>query len=205
MTILFMGFRNRTPSQIIGYGLYLYFLGLSFRNAAKALSFLLLVKISHISIWNWMQKYKPKKYRKNKKILEFIIDETAIKDGSELIWLWVVIEPKDKEILSVNISKERNMFVAERFLSHVLDKYGKHQVSSDGGTWYPQACKFLNLYHHLHSSFEKSIIERTMQYIKDRTENFDDYFPCKKNKCKLNHIKQWLKLFVYQHNEEIIY
>jgi putative transposase len=182
----------------------LYFLGLSFRNAAKALSFLLLVKISHVSIWNWLQKYQPKKYHKNKKIIEFIVDETAIKAGSELIWLWVVIEPNDKEILAVDISKERNMFVAERFLSHVLDKYGKHQVSSDGGTWYPQACKFLNLYHHLHSSFEKSIIERTVQYIKDRTENFDDYFPCKKNKCKLNHIKQWLKLFVYQHNKEII-
>ena len=206
MTILSMGYRNRTPSQIIGYGVYLYFLGLSFRNASKALSFLLLVKISHVSIWNWVQKYQPtKKYRKNKKIIEFIVDETAIKAGSELIWLWVVIEPNDKEILAVDISKERNMFVAERFLSHVLDKYGKHQVSSDGGTWYPpQACKFLNLYHHLHSSFEKSIIERTVQYIKDRTENFDDYFSCKKNKCKLNHIKQWLKLFVYQHNKEII-
>jgi hypothetical protein len=27
--------RIRTYSQIIGYGVYLYFLGLSFRNAAK--------------------------------------------------------------------------------------------------------------------------------------------------------------------------
>jgi hypothetical protein len=45
--------RIRTPSQIIGYGLYLYFLdGLSFRNAVKALSFLHLIKISHVSIWN---------------------------------------------------------------------------------------------------------------------------------------------------------
>jgi putative transposase len=68
--------------KIIGYGLYLYFLGLSFRNAAKALSFLLLVKISHVSIWNWLQKYKPKKCRKNNKIIEFIVDETAIKSGS---------------------------------------------------------------------------------------------------------------------------
>ncbi len=72
--------------------IYLYFLGLSFRNAAKALSFLLLVKISHlVSIWNWIQKYKPNKYRKNKKILEYPCiqkDETAIKVGSsELIWL----------------------------------------------------------------------------------------------------------------------
>ena len=43
-----MSTRKRTPSNIIGYGLYLYFLGLSFRSTAKALSFLLLVKISHV-------------------------------------------------------------------------------------------------------------------------------------------------------------
>jgi len=50
------------------------------------------------------------------------------------------------------------MFVAERFLLTVVKDYGKRPVSTDGGTWYPQACKFLNLEHHIHSSFEKSII-----------------------------------------------
>ena len=86
-----------------------------------------------------------------------------------------------------------------------INKYGLHSIWLDGGgTWYPQACRFLKLNHHIHSSFTKSIIERTMQYIKDRTEGFDDYIPCKKNKCKLNHIKQWLKLFVYEHNKEIM-
>ncbi len=184
----------------------MYFLGLSFRNAPKALSFLLLVRISHVSIWNWLQKYKPKrKYLKNNKIQEYIIDETVIKAGSGLIWLWVIIEPKYKEIHAVDISKERNMFVAERFLSHVVNKYGLHSVWSDGGgTWYSQPCRFLKLNHHIHSSFTKSLIERTMQYIKDRTEGFDDYFPFrKKNKCKLNHVKQWFKLFIYQHNKGI--
>jgi hypothetical protein len=60
-----MSTRNRTSSQIIGYGLYLYFLGLSFRNAEIALSFLHIIKISHIvSIWHWIQKYKPPKLKK---------------------------------------------------------------------------------------------------------------------------------------------
>ena len=199
-----MSTRNRTSSKIIGYGLYLYFLGLSFRNTAKALSCLLLVKISHVSIWNWLQKYRPWKYIKNKKIQEYIIDETVIKVGAESIWLWVIIEPKNKEILEADISKKRNISIAKRFLSNVVNKYGLHSVSTDGGTWYPGACRFLNLKHHLHSSFEKSIIERTMQYIKDRTESFDDCFPCNKNKCKLKHIKQWLKLLVYEHNKEIM-
>ena len=98
------------------------------------------------------------------------------------------------------------MLVAEHFLSSLIDKYGKHYISTDGGTWYPQACKFLKLKHHIHSSFEKSIIERTIQYVKDRTESFDDYFPCKrkKNKCKLKHVKQWLYLFIDQYNEQKI-
>ncbi|HEY6536109.1 MAG TPA: hypothetical protein VIY08_10020 [Candidatus Nitrosocosmicus sp.] len=93
------------------------------------------------------------------------------------------------------------MFVAERVLLEVINKYGLHSVSSDGDTWYPQECKFLKLKHHLHSSFEKSISERTVQYVKDRTEYFD-YFPCKRNKCKLNSVEQRLKLFVYEHNKE---
>jgi hypothetical protein len=77
----------------------------------------------------------------------------------------------------MGISKERNMFVmAEQFLSDIVDEYGPHPVSTaDGGTWYPtQACKFLKLNYHIHSFVykdEKSIIERTMQYLKDRTMN----------------------------------
>ncbi len=66
------------------------------------------------------------------------------------------------------------MFVAERFLSRRVNDYRKHLVSTDevGGTWYPlQACKFLELDHHIHFSYEKNIIERTMQYIKDRIES----------------------------------
>ena len=98
-----MSSRNRIPLNIVGYGLYLYFLGLSFRNAAKALSFLKIIKISHVSIWKWLQKYRPWKYFKKRKIKEYVIDETVIKDGSELIWLWIVIEPIHKEILSFNI------------------------------------------------------------------------------------------------------
>jgi putative transposase len=82
----------------------------------------------------------------------------------------------------------------------MINKYGKHPVSTDGGTWYPQACRFLKIKHRLHSSYEKSIIERTIQSIKDRTESFDDYFPCNKSKCKLQHIRNWFNLFVGCYN-----
>ena len=80
------------------------------------------------------------------------------------------------------------MFVADTsaFCQALLKRFGKYSynINKDGGTWYPpQACRFMKLKHRIQSSYEKSLIERTMQYIKDRTrENFDDYFPCKEKR-----------------------
>jgi len=196
--------RNRTSSLDISRALYLYFLGLSTRGVAKAMFYLHRVKRSHVAIWNWIQKCNPRKLSsKRKKIEEYIVDETLIKVGSELVWLWVAIEPENRLILALSISKERNMLIAERFLSGLVKIHGKHSISTDGGTWYPMACKFLNITHHVHSSFEKSLIERTMQYIKDRTEGFDDYFPCRMMNCKLKHVINWMNLFVVYHNKEL--
>ena len=48
--------RNRTSTRDIGYGLYLYFLGLSYTNIAKALS--RFVKQSHVAVSKGIQKYK---------------------------------------------------------------------------------------------------------------------------------------------------
>jgi putative transposase len=194
--------RNKTPSEYVYYGLHLYFSGLSLRKVSERLS--IVVKRNHVTIWNWIQKFQPKKIiSKSKSISEFIVDETLFKVGSDYVWLWVAIEPTNRQILSLSISKERNMFVAERFIADLVKDHGKHAVSTDGGTWYPQACMFLKLKHHIHSTLEKSLIERTMQYIKDRTENFDDYFPCRIKNCKLKHVRNWLRLFVDYHNREI--
>ena len=49
----------------------------------------------------------------------------------------------------------------------------------------------------------KNIIERTIQYIKDRTESFDDYYPRKKKlDCDLKHVYHWFTLFILLHNKE---
>lgn len=198
-----MTLRNRTPSLYVGYALYFYFSGLSLRRTAERLSSCF-IKRNHVSIWNWIQKYKPIKISsKRKNVSEFIVDETLIKIGSEYVWLWVAIEPINKQTLASSISKERNMLIAERFILGLVKAHGKHPVSTDGGTWYPQTCRFLNLEHHVHSPLEKSLIERTMQYIKDRTECFDDYFPCKVKNCKLKHVRNWLNLFIDYHNNEL--
>jgi putative transposase len=149
--------RSRTPTEYVGYGLYFYFSGLSLRRTSERLSSCF-IKRNHVSIWNWIQKYNPQKIAsKKKKIDEFVIEETVIKSGSKVIWLWVAIEPKDKQILALTVSKERNMFVAERFVAGLVRAHGKHPVSTDGDrTWYPQACRFLNLKHHIITILRKA-------------------------------------------------
>ena len=189
------------------YALYLYFLGLSFRSTAKALD-LFIEKRSHVAVWNWVQLFNPNKfYLKRSRVTAFIIDETMLQIGSDYAWLWVAIEPIHRQVLGVYVSRHRNMLVAESFLRSLIKIYGKHIVYSDGGSWYPEACSYLGLKHLLHSPLEKSIIERSIEYFKDRTENFDDYYPCRHNSIEygLTHVHNWLGLFVFMHNADILH
>ena len=99
-------------------------------------------------------------------------------------------------MLGIYISEEKN--VCSREFRSLVDRYGKHIVYTDGGTWYPQVCNFLHLKQRLYSSLEKSLIERVMQHFKDRTESFDDYYSYTKNKnCGLANLYNWVKLFIY--------
>ena len=84
-----MNKRNRTSSEYIGYGLYFYFADLSLRKTSERLSSCFIKRekscINQSGI-GYKQKYKPKKiFERKKKIKEFIIDETLIIIGSELI------------------------------------------------------------------------------------------------------------------------
>ena len=132
-----MNTRNRTPSEYVYYGLYLYlyFSGLSLMTTSERLS--CFIKRNHVSIWNWIQEYHPLKISaKRKRISEFIVDETMLKVGSEYIWLWIAIEPKNKQILALfqlRISK-RNMFCCRTLSSRYCQRVWK--ASSFYRWWY---------------------------------------------------------------------
>ena len=73
----------------IVYSLHLYFNSLSLRYTSKAIS--RFVKRVTLQLEIGYKRTNLKVYLKEK-ISEFIIDETQIKVGSELIWLWVVYQ-----------------------------------------------------------------------------------------------------------------
>jgi putative transposase len=159
---------TETPSEHMGIGLYFYFSALSLRSAAESCLFCQTKPCIHLEL---EKNTVEKDYIKEKKADEYVIYETAIKKvGSGAIWLWVAtMEPNNKEILAISISKEKNMLVAEQFVSSLIKTHGEHLAVSpdDGGIRYPQACRFLKVGRHLHFPYWKSIIERTRQYLKD--------------------------------------
>ena len=107
---------KRTPLEHVYYALKLYSSGLSLRKTSNILSNT--VKRNHVSVWNWIQKYKPKKIlQKKNKVLEFIIDETLLKVSNQFVWVWIAIDASSKAILGIRISFERTMLVAEQFLN----------------------------------------------------------------------------------------
>ena len=82
------------------YGLYLYFLGLSFRNVSRAIE--PFVERSHVAVWEWVQKFNPKQIYPCKRVSAFLIDETMIQIGDTKAWLWVVaVEPVHIELYLV--------------------------------------------------------------------------------------------------------
>ena len=62
-------------------------------------------------------------------ISEYIIDETLIKVGSDYIWLVGrnQMETKNKQILALSISIERNMLIAEKFISSLVKILGQSE------------------------------------------------------------------------------
>jgi putative transposase len=72
------------------------------------------------------------------------------------------------------------MFVAERFIADLVKNHGKHPISTEMVEHGILKRVVLKINHDLHSSYEKSIIERTMQYIKDRYKDLMTIFRVEK-------------------------
>ena len=91
---------------------------------------------------------------------------------------------------------ERTIFVCYQFFKQLRTKFGNKPIYTDGAHWYNDACRWLRLKHIVYGTELKNIMERFIQHIKDRTECFDDNFPCKSHACDRKHICNWLRMYI---------
>lgn len=125
----------------------------------------------------------------------FVVDETLVQIEGKDYWLWIAYEPALNSCLTMHLSRERTLFVCYQFFKKLRGRYGRKPIFTDGAPWYNEVCRWLRLQHRVYGTELKNLMERFIQNIKDRTECFDDNFPCKRHDCDRKHVWNWLKLF----------
>jgi putative transposase len=129
------------------------------------------------------------RFRINKNQVKMIlVDETLIQIDGQDYWLWLAYEPNMDLCLMVHMSRERTIFICYQFFKELRKRFGRKIVFTDGARWYNDACKWLRLKHQVYGNELKNKIERFIQKIKDRTECFDDHFPCRSESCNRQHL-----------------
>ncbi len=199
--------RKRTPYELIYYAVFVVFQGLSFEKCAKTIE--PLIKRTPKAIWDWYQELGSdrsisKIFRLGRERVKiFAIDETEITIAGAKAYLFLAYEPFEERILGLYLTWQPNSIVVEMFLKELRKMYGKHPVWTDGAEYYALACQSLGWKHHTYQrgSWLWEATERAIQYLKDRTEAFDDLFPCRSHglKCSLKHVWNWVNLFFLHH------
>jgi putative transposase len=116
--------------------------------------------------------------------------------GRKELAVGIAYEPLLDRCLMMHLSVERTLMIRYLFLKRVRSKYGRKPILTDHARWYDEACRWLRLPHANYPIEEKNLIERFIQKVKDRTECFDDAFPCRKKGCDRSHVWNWLNLFI---------
>lgn len=65
---------------------------------------------------------------------EFRVDETVNKISLDFIWLWIAIDQQIRKFLDLVYQKNEICLWQDVSLSNLSEGYGKHSVSTDGGT-----------------------------------------------------------------------
>lgn len=104
--------RMRTQKHIIAFAMDLYYEGMSVRKIQRQIVYLFKVKVSQVSIHNWITKY-------SKLVKEYVdtlkadlgkvwhTDETVIKVKGKKKWFWEIIDAKTRFMVAEHLSNTR--------------------------------------------------------------------------------------------------
>lgn len=134
--------------QIISSCLDLYFKGISLRKIADHVKQFLGLKVSHVTIYNWVKRYMKLVNAYVEKLNPQIgamwhVDEMKVKNGGQWSWLWNVMDEETRFMLVSTISKTRNIQDARRVFQKAKQTAQRDPkfVVSDGLPAYIKAFK----------------------------------------------------------------
>ncbi|MGC8613279.1 MAG: DDE-type integrase/transposase/recombinase, partial [Conexivisphaera sp.] len=175
--------------------------GLSFRRTSRALG--AAMRRSHTSIWKWVHRYSPVlgSFDVDRgSVRSIFIDETMVNLGGTPAWIWVAFEPSLRAVLDFRVSWRGNSIDAYLFVRRLVRRYGRVTIYTDGAGWYVDACRWAGVPHVVYDHPLKNLMERINQYLKDRTESFDDLYPMRRPGHPFERVLSWLSGFKFLRN-----
>jgi putative transposase len=162
---------------------------------------------SHVSIWRWVQGLGPVLGSFGADpgdVRRIFVDETMVNAGGTSALIWIAFEPDLRAMPDFHASWRGNSIDAYLFIRRLVHKYGRVPIYTDGAGWYADACRWAGAEHVVYGHPLKNLMERMVQYVKDRTEAFDDPFPVGGRMLAsgraFEHVLNWLSAFTFMHN-----
>jgi putative transposase len=112
-----------------------------------------------------------------REVRRIFVDETMVDLGGTPAWIWVAFEPDLHAMLDFHVSWRGNSIDAYLFIRRLVRRYGGVPIHTDGAGWYADACRWAGAEHAVYDRPLRNLMERMVQYLKERTEAFDDPFP----------------------------
>lgn len=210
--------RMRFPREIIINALYLRSYPLSLRDVKRVIKKLVKIKVSHVSIYNWILKFAPKLIELAKKIpTQFTkiwhVDEKFIKvkkSKDDFAYLWAVID-SNNNLIAVHVSDARNGKNAKIVFNKAKERAGFNPdiLASDGLQGYKKAVSFVfgRKTKHVIAHFKKKglIYNKKRFFISNnRIERVNEFFALWLHVCRglksFETANLWLEFFAVHYN-----
>ena len=210
--------RMRFPKEVITNALFLRLYPLSTRNVKRILKKLNYIKVSHVSVYNWIIKFAPHLCKfVNVFPLQFTklwhVDEKFIKvKGSkdDFSYLWIVSDSSNN-IIATHVSFARDIINAKIVLQKAKQRAGfiPDILISDGLQSYKKACKktFGRKTRHVTAHFEaRGIIHKGKFYklSNNIAESINRFYALWLHVCKgfkrLDNANLWIEFFTVNYN-----
>ena len=212
--------RMRFPKEVITNALFLRLYPLSTRNVKRILKKLNHIRVSHVSIFNWVMKFAPHLCKfANIFPLNFSkiwhVDEKFIKVRKEKItkkkyfaYLWIVSDNKSN-IIATHVSFSRDMINAKIVLQKAKQRAGFSPdiLISDGLRGYKKAVRKVLGCRHVVAHFKPRNIIHNKKWHRlsnNRAESINRFYALWLHACKgfkrIDNANLWIEFFTINYN-----
>jgi len=212
--------RMRFPKEVITNALFLKLYPLSTRNVKRILRKLNYVKVSHVSIFNWVMKFAehlckfanifPLNFSKIWHVDEKFIKVRRInkKRKREFAYLWIVSDDKNN-IIATHVSFSRDIINAKIVFQKAKQRAGfsPELLISDGLQGYKKAVKKILNCRHVIAHFKARKIIHNKRWYKlsnNRAESINRFYALWLHACKgfkrIDNANLWIEFFTINYN-----